>query len=468
MDTLAPAPIAQPGPRSTWVRAQAPDTAEAATGPRPRGHNAGRLALLGQLAASSGCAHEAPKEHEDMGYVLAVGIDRLGFYNETLGTAVADGIIAATGERLRDILGAAAIVHRVGGDVFGVLMRSAPSSEMPAVAAHILSSFRDVPLRVDGQCVRVGVSIGGAARGAAQGPNGAIDPALLISRAESALRTAKDAGRGRFVAYAQAACQTATYARTMATGNAFLAALQGQRLGLAFQQVVDARTGRVAFHEALIRMVEEDGTVRRAADFIPAVEELGLVRMLDQAAIQMVIRELTMFPDLRLSANVSHDSLTDMTWLRGVVAALRDRPDVARRLIVEITESAVMRDLAQTDRIVKTLKDLGCRVALDDFGAGHTAFSQIQALKVDIVKIDQSFIRRMHQDNNHLFIRALQALADGINIETVGEGAETAEEARILTADGVHHIQGYVHGVPAMERLWLPAGHVHRRFGRAQ
>lgn len=417
----------------------------------------GLAALRAQIA-------DTTLEDKSFCYVLAVGIDRLAFFNETLGTAAGDAIIAATARRLRDVLGGAARVHRIGGDVFGVLMEGVPSSEMPAIAAHILASFHDAPLRVGETFVRAGVSIGGAARRNCTREDNSIDPGLLVSRAESALRSAKDQGRGRFVAYATTACQTRAYARTMDTGNMFLTALKGKRLGLAFQKIVDSRTGRVSFHESLIRLVDEDGRVRRAAEFMPAVEELGLVRMLDQATIGMVIRELAMFPDLRLSANVSHDSLIDMTWLRGVVAALRDHPDVARRLVVEITESAVMKDIGQTDRIVKTLKDLGCRVALDDFGAGYTAFSQIQALNIDIVKIDQSFVRKMHQDNNHLFIRALQALADGINIETVGEGAETVDEADTLRRDGVRHIQGYVHGMPTMERVWLPTGHVHRKF----
>ncbi|HBH26559.1 MAG TPA: hypothetical protein DDX54_04060 [Rhodospirillaceae bacterium] len=397
-------------------------------------------------------------EEQNGGYLLAVGIDRLGFFNETLGTAVTDDLIAGTGRRLRHLLGSTAAVQRVGGDVFAVVVPGAPPSEMPAIAAHILNSFQDAPMSAGKGLVRVSVSIGGAPH--EQG----VDEALLLSRAESALRTAKDAGRGRFAPYTATRAQTEAYGHMIATGDAFLRALKSRRLGLAFQKVVDSRTGRVSFHECLIRLVGENGRVHRAAEFMPAVEELGLVRMLDQAAIAMVIRELAAFPDLVLSANVSHDSLADMTWIRGVVSALRDRPDVARRLVVEITESAVMRDPAQTQRLVRTLKDLGCRVALDDFGAGYTAFTQIQNLQVDIVKIDQSFVRRMREEGGHLFIRALQTLADGIAVETVGEGAETAEEAATLARDGVRHIQGYVHGMPAMERLWLPPGHVHRRF----
>lgn len=418
-----------------------------------------RTTLRGQIEAIETLGSDSPSESE-VGYLLAVGIDRLAFFNETLGTITADSLISQTGDRLRQILGADAIVHRIGGDIFGVFMPGVPASEMPAIATHILTHFQDTPMVIENNFVRVGVSIGGAECM----EKGTTDSALFMSRAESALRSAKDLGRGRFVPYTQTAEQTKAYAKTLEIGDFFLRALKAGRVGLAFQKVVDSRTNKVSFHECLVRIVGEDGRIHRAADFMPAVESLGLVRILDQNVIAMVIRELAMFPDLILSANVSNDSLTDMTWLRGVVTALRDRPDVARRLIVEITESAVVRDPAQIVCITRTLKDLGCRIALDDFGAGYTAFAQIQDLQVDIVKIDQSFVRQMKDKRNHLFICALQTLADGINIETVGEGAETAEEAAILANDGVSHIQGYVHGMPAMERLWLPLGHVHRKF----
>ena len=138
---------------------------------------------------------------------------------------------------------------------------------------------------------------------------------------------------------------------------------------------------------------------------------MGLSRLVDHHALRMAIQELTMFPDLRLSVNVSNLSLNTHDWLRNLVSALRDRPSVAQRLIVEVTESAVINDPTTLKRIVSTLKDLGCRVALDDFGAGYTAFSQLKDLKVDIVKIDKSFIRNINEEHNHLFVRTLKSLA---------------------------------------------------------
>jgi EAL domain-containing protein (putative c-di-GMP-specific phosphodiesterase class I) len=103
-------------------------------------------------------------------------------------------------------------------------------------------------------------------------------------------------------------------------------------------------------------------------------------------------------------------------------------------------------------------------VALDDFGAGYTAFAQLKTLDVDIVKIDKCFIRDMDESQNKLFVRTLQSLADGVEVKTVGEGAETLAEARLLAADGVHYVQGYVYGFPQVERVWLPKDHINRKI----
>ena len=170
-----------------------------------------------------------------------------------------------------------------------------------------------------------------------------------------------------------------------------------------------------------------------------------------------------MFPDVSLSVNVSNLSLNDPDWLRGTVVALRDREDIAKRMIVEITESAVIHDMDKTLRVIRTLRDLGCGVAIDDFGSGYTGFSQLKEMAVDIVKIDKTFVRNMAEKENHLFVKTLQMLADGLGIRTVGEGAETMTEAKLLANDGINLIQGYAFGYPSIDRCWLPKDHDMRK-----
>ncbi len=401
-------------------------------------------------------SHEGAKR----AFLLAVGIDRLSLFNEAFGAEYADRIIDETGRHLKALAGQSAYVARIGGDTFGIFVEAICATDMEALAQHILNGFYEMSLYSELGPVRVGVSIGGIEiadrKFSAQG---------LLAKAEAALRAAKDQGRGCFVSYADMAEQGKNYRSMLAIGDNFLKAIKDHRVRLAFQPVVDAKTGKVSFYECLVRIIGENGNLQVAAEFIPAVEELGLARILDKYTMHLAIQELGMFPDISLSVNVSNWSLTDPQWLARVVAALEGRSDIAERLIIEITESVVMQDIQKTAVFIGALKKLGCRIALDDFGAGYTAFSQLKTLDIDIVKIDGSYVRGIaNTEESRLFVRALQALADGIDIETVGEGAETKGEADLLVGDGVGHIQGFYSGRPSTERLWLAPNHIHREF----
>jgi len=384
------------------------------------------------------------------GYFMTVGIDRLSLFNEAFGVEYADGLIEKTGAHLQDILGSNVHISRVSGDVYGALIAAGPPEKMGEQAQHILNSFCERPLDKDLGPVRIGVSIGGIIL-----DDGDMLPASILAKAELALRAAKEQGRGCFISYADITQQTKNYREMLVSGDMFLDAMQDNRLRLAFQPVMDPHTQEVSFYECLVRILDKDGGTLNAAEFVPAVEELGLARVLDKYIMRLAIDELAMFPDLHLSVNVSNWSLTDPNWLKGIIEALQGRLDIARRLIVEITESVTIHDMEKTRCFVKTLKNLGCRIALDDFGTGYTTFSQLQELDIDIVKIDKSFVSRLDEGNNHLFVKTLHSLAEGINMITVGEGVETEEAAAALAADGINQIQGYFYGKPSMERIWL-------------
>ncbi len=395
-----------------------------------------------------------------VGYLLVVGMDRLSLMNEAFGARYADELIEKTGLRLRQITGDTGYVSRIDGDVFGILFPQAPHNEMAAVAQFMLNNFYDTPIQTSKGPIGISISVGGIALDC----QSARDSATLITRAEMAMQAAKEKGRSCFVSYQEAVSQAVSNRMLLESGDEFLRALKDNRVRLAFQPILNSKSHDVTFHECLIRMIDENGKILQAGQFVPAVEKLGLSRLVDQYSIRMAVQELSLFSNLELSVNVSNMTLTNQDWLRSLVSALRDRPSLARRLIIEITESAAITDIDRTVRVVRTLKDLGCRVALDDFGTGYTAFSQIRDMDIDMVKIDKSFIRNIGEDQNHLFIKALQLLADGVNVETVGEGAETMADAQRLAGDGIDHIQGYVFGFPAIERIWLPKNHVFRQI----
>ena len=188
---------------------------------------------------------------------------------------------------------------------------------------------------------------------------------------------------------------------------------------------------------------------------VPVIEQLGFIRLLDRYVLERAVSEASEHSECSLAFNISGLTATDHAWLRLLVSLLRDRPEVAGQLIVEITETAALHDIQESARFVGTLRELGCRVALDDFGAGFTSFRYMQALDVDIVKIDGSFVRNLAESHdNQIFLRHLVGLADAFGLITVAECVESARDASILRQEGVRFLQGYHFGRPTLEQPW--------------
>jgi len=244
--------------------------------------------------------------------------------------------------------------------------------------------------------------------------------------------------------------------RGLAVGAAVEAALRQDRLLFAFQPVVCAATGKVDYFECLLRMRDEEGGIVAGAEFITIVEELGLIGLIDRYALVRTVQELAANPELRLGFNISGLTACDRPWLRALTTLLRHRFEIARRLVIEITETAALGDIEESARFVDTLRHVGCRVALDDFGAGHTSLRHLQMLPVDIVKIDGCLVRNLtSRSQNRVFLRHLLSLAKGFGLTTVAECVENPEAAAVLRAEGIGYLQGYHVGRPVIERGWL-------------
>jgi EAL domain-containing protein (putative c-di-GMP-specific phosphodiesterase class I) len=215
-------------------------------------------------------------------------------------------------------------------------------------------------------------------------------------------------------------------------------------------------TGEVDYYECLLRMISEDGRIVAAGAFVAAIEQMGFIRVIDRYVLETAVEQIEKHPGFCLGINISGLTATDRAWLRAVTAMLKDKPEIASRVLVEITETAALHDLEESARFVAALRDLGCRVALDDFGAGFTSLRHLQALAVDTVKIDGSFVRNLTQsEDNQVFLRHLVGLANTLGLQTVAEMVETAEEAAILQREGVAFLQGYYFGKPTLDKPWL-------------
>ena len=384
------------------------------------------------------------------GAYLVIGIDNLTMVNQALGHEAADAVLLAVGDRIDRCLRASDVIGRAGGDRFGVILSNVPESEIETAADKILEAVRHEPMETTEGPVSVTVSIGAVAF------PGTVNSALdLMTRADVALQKAKHAGRDCAMTYRVSPQQVRHHRDRIAVVEQVQRALREHRLHFAYQPIVRSSTREVCLHECLLRMVQPDGVILPAGQFMPVVEELGMIRSIDRSVLERGVEELSLYPEARLAINVSGLTTTDRSWIRSAVAMLKGRPDFAERMVIEITETAGLEDLDACRRFVSTLRDLGCEVALDDFGAGYTSFRHLKQLAVNKVKIDGSFVRKLGENpDNLVFIRTLLDLARTFNLETVAECVENEAEARLLENEGIHFLQGYAFGYPDMMPPW--------------
>jgi EAL domain-containing protein (putative c-di-GMP-specific phosphodiesterase class I) len=238
-----------------------------------------------------------------------------------------------------------------------------------------------------------------------------------------------------------------------------VSALNERRIALAFEPVVEAESRNVAFYECLMRIYRPDGAVAHANEIIPVAEQVGLVRMLDYRVLELVVAELADAPALNASVNVSPASTIDPDWWSGLAALLRANSGVAERLIIEITETAAIQDIDDARGFVTRVKDLGCRIAIDDFGAGHTSFRNLRKLGVDIVKIDGAFVQNIVKSNDdRAFVHTLVDLVRRLGLKTVAEWVQDEEAAKLLAGWGVDYLQGALIGLANGDKPWLRGG----------
>lgn len=233
-------------------------------------------------------------------------------------------------------------------------------------------------------------------------------------------------------------------------------ALSERDVLLAFQPVVQAAPqGQVAFYEGLIRVLDSTGRVIPACDFIETVETTEMGRQLDCLALEMGLIALAEAPDLRLSINMSARSIGYPRWTATLNAGLAQDPRIAERLILEITESSaiLMPDLVTV--FMRDLQSRGIAFALDDFGAGYTAFRYLREFYFDLIKIDGQFIRGIADTpDNQVLTSALISIAQHFDMFTVAECVENTRDAAWLAAAGIDCMQGYAFGAPSLMPPW--------------
>ena len=406
-----------------------------------------RNSLRAELAE----AIERAKREEHHCAFLVASIDRLAMINDSYGFGAADEVIVAVGERLSHSLRSSDVIGRTAGNKFGVILKNCTDQEIVIVADRLRAAVRGSVIETRSGQVAATSSVG-----AVWLPSGAASSQEAMLRAEEALERARRDGRDGFTMYQHSPQREGARLRLMSMADEIAAALKDKRLVFAYQPIVNAHTRQAVEYECLLRMVRQDGSVVAAGQFIPAAEQLGLVRLVDRHALEMAVATLHAYKDVTLSVNVSGTTSCDIAWLQSFVEYVRQNASIADRLVVELTETAALNHFEGNAQFVSQLREMGCRVAIDDFGAGYTSFRNLQMLRLDTVKIDGAYIVGLvSSPENQIFVRTLVGLAKSFNLKTIAEWVGTEEEAALLEGFGVDSFQGYYFGEPVLKPEWM-------------
>jgi len=379
--------------------------------------------------------------------VLFVDLDRFKLINDSFGHAAGDRLLCDVAERLRRALRPADTIARFGGDELTVLCEDLDGEAGARAVAQRIAELFDEPFLVeDGEAfLQASVGIALAGDGAA--------PEDLIRDADAAMYRAKDRGRARVEVFDEAMRRDAR--ERVATESALRRAIERDELRIHLQPVVRFGDEAIMAFEALVRWEHPQRGLVSPGEFIPLAEETGLIVPIGNWVLREVCRTMRRWEDelgadwVPCSVNLSVRHLQQPDLVATVRAALEDHGIAPRRLVLEITESAVMENGSGTVETLEELKAMGVRLALDDFGTGYSSLAHLHRFPLDILKIDRSFTAALHADNQGGSIAgAIVSLAGALGLETVAEGIEDIEQSRQLEQLGCTYGQGFLFSRP--------------------
>ncbi|MGF9565568.1 EAL domain-containing protein [Neorhizobium sp. BT27B] len=365
-------------------------------------------------------------------------IDLDGFkgVNDAWGHAVGDELIKLVAARVQSYLPANALFARLGGDEFAV---ATPLDTTPDLAQTIVECVAE-PFMIGGRTIEIGASIGTVIS-----ENDVPDALELLRRADMALYTAKESGRGKAVTFTAALDNDRHMAAELE--DRLRKALERGEVQVSYQPLFDAKAGRVVGVEALAQWMPMTGRVSPEV-FIPIAERSGLIDQLGMQVLKAAIDQARQWKTLALSVNVSPIQLRNPNFPADVIRLLEATGFDPHRLTLEITEGVLMSNPDQARRAIEMLRNVGVKFALDDFGCGYASIGALRTFGFDRMKIDRSLVSGLDNREGSEVLTATISLAHALNIPVTAEGVETQEQATALKLSGCDQLQGFLLGRP--------------------
>lgn len=385
--------------------------------------------------------------------VMLLDLDDFKNVNDTLGHHAGDGVVRETGRRMAAAVGDGDFVARLGGDEFVILVEHDPGEGLLALMAErILGSFAE-PYVLSGREVFISTSMG-----IARFPDDGDDADTVLKHAELAMYEAKATGKNSYKLFSSD--MNARLQRKVSLEADLRRAVRDRSFVVHYQPIVDVRDCRIVGVEALLRWVDPQGRIAPPARFIPVAEEIGLMADLDRIALEIACGEVEEWRLkgkglVRLSVNLSAQSLARGDMESVISDVLRRTGFPAPMLSLEITETALIKDLeTATARLLDVLGARGIGISLDDFGTGYSSLAYLKHLPIDVLKIDRMFVSDIgdESDDGPVLVRSMISLAQNMGLRAVAEGVETVEQLEFLREHDCAMAQGYLFSPPVPGR----------------
>lgn len=379
--------------------------------------------------------------HRSSSALLYFDLDEFKAINDHFGHRAGDALLIRVAGEVSGMTRRNEMLFRLGGDEFAVLMPGADRGQAEALAERIVRSIAQIPFRFEGQSLHISSSLGIALH-----PEHAADQDQLVASADAAMYQAKQAGKNAWRAYRADLDTTPEMVNRLSWNERLAHALEHDLFELHYQGVYHTRSRRLIHLEALIRLRDKSsGDLIPPGLFIPVAEKSNKIVEIDRWALRQAVRLLAERPHAPpIAVNLSGRSFDDPGMPGYINDLLRAHGADPARLLIEITETAAVSDLADAERFIEALKQTGCGVCLDDFGAGFASFAYLKHIRVDTIKLDGMFIRNLpHDHDNQVFVRGMVEVARGLGKSTVAECVEDEATLKLLADLGVDKAQGY-------------------------